>query len=87
MPVMERLLNPVRHPVNPEIGCWFWAKSPSPIGNSRYIISPTYVVCERLSVMHQQAKLPEIFDQIPQNTPVLGFGSRTPPPNEILPRV
>ena len=30
--------------------------------------------------MHQQAKLPEIFDQILQNTPVLGFGSRTPPP-------
>ena len=29
--------------------------------------------------MHQQAKLPEIFDQIPQNTPTPG--------NEILPRV
>ena len=29
--------------------------------------------------MHQQAKLQEILDQILQNTPVLGFGSRTPP--------
>ena len=51
----------------------------------------TYVVCERLSVMHQPAKLPEIFDQILQNTPVLEFGSRTPPPPpkkiEIVPRV
>ena len=35
------------------------------------------VVCERLSV-------PEIFDQIAQNTPVLEFGSRTsPPPHKI----
>ena len=34
----------------------------------------TYVVCQRLSVMHQEAKLPEIL----QNTPVLGFGSPSP---------
>ena len=27
-----------------------------------------------------QARFPEIFDQILQNTPVLEFGSRTPPP-------
>ena len=40
----------------------------------------TYVVCERLSVMHKQGRLTEIFDQIAQNTPVLEFGSRTPPP-------
>ena len=40
-----------------------------------------YVVCERLSVMYQQARLPEIFDQIAQNTPVLEFGSEHPPPN------
>ena len=39
--------------------------------------------------MHQQARLPEIFDQILQNTPVLEFGSRTLPPPlkiEIVPR-
>ena len=36
--------------------------------------------CERLSVMHKQARLPNIFDQIAQNTPVLEFGSRIPPP-------
>ena len=43
----------------------------------------TYVVCERLSVMQRQARLPEFFDQIAQNTPVLEFGSRTPSPIEI----
>ena len=53
-----------------------------------YLLVSTYVVCERLSVMHQQARLPkhmlpEIFDQILQNTPVLGFGSRTPPHPKI----
>ena len=41
------------------------------------LLVSTYVV--RDSLMHQQARLPEIFDQILQNTPVLGFGSRTPP--------
>ena len=30
--------------------------------------------------MRKQARLPEIFDQILNNTPVLEFGSRTPPP-------
>ena len=29
--------------------------------------------------MHQPARLPENFDQILQNTPVLELGSRTPP--------
>ena len=33
--------------------------------------------------MHQQARLPEFFDQILQNTPVLGFGSRTLPPLQL----
>ena len=44
----------------------------------------TDVVCERLSVMHQPARLPENFDQILQNTPppILEFGSRTPPSPE-----
>ena len=38
--------------------------------------------------MHQQARLPENFDQILQNTPVLQFGSRTPPPQiKIVSRV
>ena len=43
----------------------------------------TYVVCERLSVMQRQARLPEIFDQIAQFTPKLEFGFRMPPPPEI----
>ena len=34
-----------------------------------------YVVLERLSVMHGQGRLQEIFDQIAQNTPVMEFGS------------
>ena len=52
-----------------------------------YLADNLVSTCERLSVMHQQAKLPEIFDQILQNTPVLGFGSTaTPPENKILPR-
>ena len=38
--------------------------------------------------MHQPARLPEIFDQILQNIPVLEFGSRAPPPQiVIVPRV
>ena len=32
--------------------------------------------------MHQPARIPEIFDQILQNTPVLEFGSRTPLPRK-----
>ena len=35
----------------------------------------TYVVCERLSAMQRQARLPEIFDQIAQFNPKLEFGS------------
>ena len=37
-----------------------------------------YIVCERLSVMHRQARLPEIFEQIVQNTPILEFGNLVP---------
>ena len=52
-----------------------------PCDNYDLLVS-TYVVCERLSVMHQPARFPENFDQILQNTPVTEFGSRTPPPLE-----
>ena len=38
------------------------------LGN--YLVS-TYVVCERLSVMHEPAGVVEILVQIPQNTPIL----------------
>ena len=40
----------------------------------------TYIVCQRLSVMQRQARLPEIFDQIAQFTSDLEFGSRILPP-------
>ena len=33
--------------------------------------------------MHQPARLPEIFDQILQNTYVLQFGSTTPLPQKL----
>ena len=48
----------------------------------KYYLVSTYVVCERLSVMHKQARLPESFDQIqiPQFTPKLEFSSRLPTP-------
>ena len=39
----------------------------------------TYVVCERLSVMHQPARLPENFDQILAEHPCSGISHRTPP--------
>ena len=54
---------------------------------SKYLVN--YLWCT--SKLSFQARFPEIFDQILQNTPVLEFGSRTPSPphhrNEILPRV
>ena len=48
---------------------------------THYCLVSTYVVCERLSVMHRQARFPEIFDQIVhpcsgirfQNTPSQNF--------------
>ena len=36
-----------------------------------YLLVSTYVVCERLSVMHEPAGVVEILVQIPQNTPIL----------------
>ena len=41
----------------------------------------TYVVCKRLSVMHEPAGVVEILVQILQNTPILKYSFRiTPPP-------
>ena len=53
------------------------------------MISLHISTCERLSVLHKQTRLPEMFDEILNNTPVLEFGSKTPPPPpiEIVPRV
>ena len=49
----------------------------------------TYVVCERPSVMHLPARLPENFDQISPEHPCSGIWHRTPPPPKIkfFPRV
>ena len=42
----------------------------------------TYVVCERLSVMHQPARLPENFDQISPKHPCSGISFQNSPPPE-----
>ena len=39
-----------------------------------FFLVSTYLVCERLSVMQRQTRLPEIFDQIPQFTPEVEYG-------------
>ena len=36
-----------------------------------HLLVSTYLVCERLSVMHEPAGVVEILVQIPQNTPIL----------------
>ena len=46
---------------------------------SFHFLVSTYVVCERLSVMHHQAKLPESFDQILQNTLCSGIWFQNTP--------
>ena len=47
------------------------------------LLVSTYVVCERLSVMHEPAGVVEILVQILQNTPILKYSFRiTPPPPE-----
>ena len=46
---------------------------------SRKLLVSTYVVCERLSVMHEPAGVVENLVQILQNTPILKF--RIPPQN------
>ena len=44
-----------------------------------YLVS-TYVVCERLFVMQKQARLPEFFDQIGNNTLLWDLVQNTLPP-------
>ena len=69
-PTLGRHPLPGRHPLRPPDGhCSRWYASYF----NAFLLVSTYVVCERLSVMHRQARLPEIFDQIAQNTPVLEF--------------
>ena len=46
----------------------------------RLLLVSTYVVCERLSVMHEPAGVVEILVQILQNTPILKYSFRIPPP-------
>ena len=45
-----------------------------------YSLVSTYVVCERLSVMHEPAGVVENLVQILQNTPILQDSFRIPPP-------
>ena len=47
------------------------------------LLVSTYVVCERLSVMHEPAGVVEILVQILQNTPILKYSFRIPPPPKI----
>ena len=58
---------------------WFW---------KRLLVS-TYVVCERLSVMHEPAGVVEILVQNPQNTPFseVQFQNTPSPENENCQRV
>ena len=44
------------------------------------LLVSTYVVCERLSVMHEPARVVEILVQILQNTPILKYSFRIPSP-------
>ena len=44
------------------------------------LLVSTYVVCERLSVMHEPARVVENLVQILQNTPILQDSFRIPPP-------
>ena len=54
-----------------------------------YLLVSTYVVCERLSVMHEPAGVVEILVQNPQNTPYseVQFQNNPPPQNENCQRV
>ena len=50
------------------------------------LLVSTYVVCERLSVMHEPAGVVEILVQNPQNTPYSEV-QNTPPPKMKIVRV
>ena len=50
--------------------------------NLGVLLVSTYVVCERLSVMHEPAGVVEILVQILQNTPILKYSFRILPPPE-----
>ena len=51
-----------------------------PTSASPHSLVSTYVVCERLSVMHEPAGVVEILVQILQNTPILKYSFRIAPP-------
>ena len=60
------------------IFCLFYSLCCQPVYTAvRIWLVSTYVVCERLSVMHEPAGVVEILVQILQNTPILKF--RIPP--------
>ena len=50
---------------------------------SYYLLVSTYIVCERLSVMHEPAGVVEILVQILQFTPILNLVQNTPPLKKI----
>ena len=56
-------------------GQWVGGTHPTAMHSCSYyfgnLLVSTYVVCERLSVMHEPAGVVEILVQIPQNTPIL----------------
>ena len=52
-------------------------RNPGSATTEIYLLVSTYVVCERLSVMHEPAGVVENLVQILQNTPILKF--RIPP--------
>ena len=53
--------------------------------NAPLLVS-TYIVCERLSVMHEPVGVVEILVQNPQNTPYceVQFQNTSPPPMKIV---
>ena len=46
-----------------------------------HLLVSTYVVCERLSVMHRPARLPENFDQNSGEHPCSGIWFQNTPPS------
>ena len=64
--LVSRIPSPLRY---------FWMRN-----KQNHLLVSTYVVCERLSVMHEPAGVVEILVQILQNTPILKYSFRIPPP-------